>query len=148
MRKRYRRDHQVRGLPSLEELLVHVDDQGDGPHEYALVKESRQPGSAPEKTKRSRKQGVGRRVGQRIIIDIHLEVLDECQKGNLHSTKEDFFEILVHEFMGCQFTKEDFVPMEHVRSSDSGFREDDSVPKECIPNGNVRMEGVPEEGCS
>ncbi|ANQ07845.1 SICA antigen, partial [Plasmodium coatneyi] len=118
-RKRYRRTHQVRGSSSLQEQLVaHVDDQADGPHEYILVKERRQPRSTPQK----RGKQVGKRgVGHRTIIDIHLEVLDECQKGDLHSTKEDFFEILVQEFMGSQFIKEESVPKEEGQSLDFGF---------------------------
>ncbi|ANQ06305.1 SICA antigen [Plasmodium coatneyi] len=112
------RTHRVRGPPSLEEQLPdHVNDQADGPHEYTLVKKRRQPRSAPTKTMRPKKQGVGRPagprgVGRRTIIDIHLEVLDECQKGDLQSTIEDFFEILVQEFMGCEFMKKENVPKE------------------------------------
>ncbi|ANQ11080.1 SICA antigen [Plasmodium coatneyi] len=133
-RKRHRSVHQVRGPPSLEEqLLPHVDDQADGPREYYIVKE-RKPRSTPIKRRKKRahsRAGVRRRM----IIDIHLEVLDECQKGELHSTREDFFEILVRQFMGSKFMKEDvpmenvpkeevpkqYVPEEEVPSSDSGF---------------------------
>ncbi|ANQ10362.1 SICA antigen [Plasmodium coatneyi] len=116
-RKRYRRAHQ-------EQIIQHIEE--DGPHAYTLVKERRHPRSTPEK--RRKKRGVDRRAGRRgvrgrMIIDIHLEVLNECQKGDLHSTKEDFFEILVQEFMGSEFIKEDFLPKEQVPSSDSGFRE-------------------------
>ncbi|ANQ08502.1 SICA antigen [Plasmodium coatneyi] len=120
-RKRYRRAYQLRG-PSLEQQIVdHVDNQDDGPHEYYLVKEPK-PRSTP--IKRRKKRGLGRpragrrRVRRRMIIDIHLEVLDECQKGDLHSTKEDFFEILVQEFMGSKFIKEENVPKEHVSMVD------------------------------
>ncbi|ANQ07539.1 SICA-like antigen [Plasmodium coatneyi] len=123
-RKRYRRAYQVRG-PSLEQQIVdHVDDQADGPHAYTLVKEQK-----PRSTRKKRRK---KRSGRRMIIDIHLEVLNECQKGDLHSTKEDFFEILVQEFIGSEFIKEeDFVPKEgvprecdtkeQVLSSDSEF---------------------------
>ncbi|ANQ06268.1 SICA antigen [Plasmodium coatneyi] len=68
-----------------------------------------------------------------MIIDIHLEVLDECQKGDTKLVQEDFFEILVQEFMGSKFIKEENipkeqvsmvdVPKEHVLCSDSGFLE-------------------------
>ncbi|ANQ08565.1 SICA antigen [Plasmodium coatneyi] len=170
-RKRYRRAHQVRGLPSLEEQLHHVDDQ-DGPREYTLVKERKQPRSAPKdgRTKRPKKRGADRRcAGHRMIIDIHLEVLDECQKGDMHSTKEDFLEILVQEFMRCEFTKEENVPEEQVSmvpSSDSGFRvnvpkedaseeqvqcscltfsEEDFVPKEEVSKEDVLKEDIPKE---
>ncbi|ANQ07742.1 SICA antigen [Plasmodium coatneyi] len=113
-RKRYRRAYQARGPTVQEQTLAHVDDQANGPHAYTLGKE-RKPRSARTRRKK-------RAVRRRMIIDIHLEVLDECQKGDLHSTKEDFFEIIVEEFMGLGFREEDFVPKEHVQSSDSGFR--------------------------
>ncbi|ANQ10369.1 SICA antigen [Plasmodium coatneyi] len=133
-RKRYRRAHQARS-PSLgQQIVEHVDDQADGPHAYTLVKE-RKARSTPIKRRKKRAVGrAGRRRGslrRRMIIDIHLEVLNECQKGNLHSTKEDFFEILVQEFMGNNFIEEDFVPKEQVPCSDSGFRVD--LPKEQVP---------------
>ncbi|ANQ06559.1 SICA antigen [Plasmodium coatneyi] len=123
-RKRYRRAYQVRGLTLQEQIMYHVDQ--DGTHGYTLVKE-RKPRSMP--IKRRKKRGVrhrpGRRGGvrRRMIIDIHLEVLNECQRENLHSTKEDFFEILVQEFMGREFMKEEKLPKEQIPSSDSGFRE-------------------------
>ncbi|ANQ10756.1 SICA antigen [Plasmodium coatneyi] len=151
-RKRYRRAYQVRG-PSLEQQIVD-DVVQDGPREYTLVKE-RKPRSTP--IKRRKKRGprlrAGRRGGvcRRMIIDIHLEILDECHKGDMHSTKEDFFEILAQEFMTSEFIKEEkfpcsgfgfrevnFVPKEDVPveqfpSSDSGFREKNFVPKEDVP---------------
>ncbi|ANQ09981.1 SICA antigen [Plasmodium coatneyi] len=146
-RKRYRRAHKVRGSPSLEEqLLAHVDDQ-DGPHEYTLVKERRQPRSVPTKTKRPKKQGVSRPVRRRTIIDIHLEVLDECQREDLHSTKGDFVKTIVEEFMGSEFIKEEktpkeCVPKEDVPISGSGFSEEDFVLKGDIPEGNVQSSGL------
>ncbi|ANQ06695.1 SICA antigen [Plasmodium coatneyi] len=136
-RKRYRRAYQVRGA-SIEQQIVHHADQAHGPHEYTLVKE-RKPRSTPKK--RRKKRAVRRRagVGCRMIIDIHLEVLKECQKGDLHSTKEDFFEILVQEFMGSELIKEENVPKEQIPSLNSGFREEDFLPKE----GFVSKEQVP-----
>ncbi|ANQ07202.1 SICA antigen [Plasmodium coatneyi] len=129
-RKRYRRAPQIRG-PSLEQQIVdHVDQPG--PREYYIVKE-RKPRSTP--IEKRKKRAVGRRgaVRRRMIIDIHLEVLDECQKGDTKLVQEDFFEILVQEFMGSEFMKEESVlkeqvplidvPKEQVPSSDSGFRE-------------------------
>ncbi|ANQ08880.1 SICA antigen [Plasmodium coatneyi] len=144
-RKRYRRAYQVRA-PSLEQQIVdHVDDQADGPHEYYLVKEHK-PRSTPIKRRKKRAADRlrGGAVRRRMIIDIHLEVLDECQKGHLHSTKEDFFEILVQEFMGSQFIEEENVSKEDVPSSDSGFMEEDivseiGVPKEQVPSFRFRV---------
>ncbi|ANQ10705.1 SICA antigen [Plasmodium coatneyi] len=152
-RKRYRRAPQIRG-PSLEQKIVdHVDDQADGQHGYTLVKD-RKPRSVPTKRTRSPKKRPDRRgVGRRTIIDIHLEVLDECQRGDTKVDQEDFFEILVQEFMGSNFIKEENVPKEEVASSDSGFRID--VPKEqgrsvdsglgFREKGFVPKEGVPKE---
>ncbi|ANQ07276.1 SICA-like antigen [Plasmodium coatneyi] len=148
-RKRYRRAYQVRGPTLQEQIIQHVED--DGPREYILVKE-RKPRSMP--IKRRKKRGIDRRAGRgggvrrRMIIDIHLEVLDECQKVDLHLKKEDFFEILVQEFMGSEFIKEENVPKEKVPSSNSGFREEDFLPrkeftKEEVPRVDVPKEQVP-----
>ncbi|ANQ09075.1 SICA antigen [Plasmodium coatneyi] len=131
-RKRHRRAHQVSGRPSLQEQLFdHVDDEADGPHEYTLVKEPKQPKSVPARKGRP-KRHTDRPVVRRTIIDIHLEVLDECQKGHLHSTKEDFLKIIVEEFMGSEFIKKDFVPKESVPSSGLRVceREENIVDKE------------------
>ncbi|ANQ06736.1 SICA antigen [Plasmodium coatneyi] len=136
-RRRHKRAHRVRGPPSLEEQpLDHVDDEADGSHEYTLVKE-RQPRRWPRRSPGKKP------VSRRTIIDIHLEVLDECQREDLHSTKEDFFEILVQAFMGSNFIKEEKVPKEYVLkeqvpSSVSEFREEDFVPKEDVPMEEVR----------
>ncbi|ANQ06398.1 SICA antigen [Plasmodium coatneyi] len=92
LRRRYRRAYQVRG-PTVEgQLLDHVDQDGD-PHAYTIVKE-RKPRSTP--IKRRNKRCVDRRAGRRggvrrrTVIDIHLEVLDECQKGDTKLVQEDF----------------------------------------------------------
>ncbi|ANQ07324.1 SICA antigen [Plasmodium coatneyi] len=125
-RERYRRAPKALGPTVEEQLLAHVYE--GGPREYYIVKE-RKPRSTPKRSSKKRDgcRRAGRRsVLRRMIIDIHLEVLDECQKGDIHSRNEDFFEFLVQEFMGSEFIKEeDFVPKEHVPSSGSycGFRE-------------------------
>ncbi|ANQ10828.1 SICA antigen [Plasmodium coatneyi] len=130
-RRRKRRANQVRAPALQAQIIQHIEE--DGPHEYTLVKERRQPRSTPQKTRKQvGKRGGRRGVGRCTIIDIHLEVLDECQKKDLHSTKEDFFEILIQEFMGSEFMKEEKIPKEQVASSDFGFMEDDFVPKEEI----------------
>ncbi|ANQ10787.1 SICA antigen [Plasmodium coatneyi] len=61
----------------------------------------------------------GRTSGSKASAPKSPEVLDECQKGDLHSTKEDFFEILVREFMGRNFIEEENVPEEHVSMVDA-----------------------------
>ncbi|ANQ07377.1 SICA antigen [Plasmodium coatneyi] len=143
-RKRYRRAYQIRGPILQEQIMDHADQPR--PREYTLVKECK-PRSTPKI--RRKRESPGRRVNRRMIIDIHLEVLDECQKGDIHSTKEDFFEILVQEFMGSEFMKEksvsevnvpkEVVPKEQVQSSHSWFREEDFIPKENF----ISKEGVP-----
>ncbi|CAA9986712.1 SICAvar, type I [Plasmodium knowlesi strain H] len=103
---RFRRSPaEIRGPSVQEQVLDHV--QQDGPHEYQLVKE-RKPRSAPTRTKRSGP------VNRRTIIEIHFEVLDECQKGDTQLNQKDFLELLVQEFMGSEFMEEEKVPKEEV----------------------------------
>ncbi|CAA9989329.1 SICAvar, type I [Plasmodium knowlesi strain H] len=107
--------------PSVQEqVLDHVEEAG--PHEYQLMKE-RKPHSAPTRTKRS----------GRTIIEIHFEVLDECQKGDTQLNQKDFLELLVREFMGSELMEEEQVPKEEVLM--------EGVPMEGIP-----LESVPSLG--
>ncbi|CAA9990287.1 SICAvar, type I (fragment), partial [Plasmodium knowlesi strain H] len=116
---RFRRSPaEIPGPSVQEQVLDHV--QPDSSHEYRLVKE-RKPPSAPTRTKRSG------RVNRRTIIEIHFEVLDECQKGDTQLNQKDFLELLVQEFMGSE------------------FMEEEQVPKENVPKEDVLMEGVPLE---
>ncbi|CAA9987216.1 SICAvar, type I [Plasmodium knowlesi strain H] len=118
---RFRRSPEIPGSSVQEQVLDHA--QQDSSHEYRLVKE-RKPRSAPTRTKRS--GGVNRRT----IIEIHFEVLDECQKGDTQLNQKDFLELLVQEFMGSEFMEEEQVPKEEVLMED-------------VPMENVPMEGVP-----
>ncbi|CAA9987954.1 SICAvar, type I [Plasmodium knowlesi strain H] len=95
----------IPGSSVQEQLLDRVEEAGS--HEYRLVKE-RKPRSAPTRTKRSG------RVNRRTIIEIHFEVLDECQKGDTQLNQKDFLELLVQEFMGSEFMEEEQVPKEDV----------------------------------
>ncbi|OTN64363.1 SICAvar type I [Plasmodium knowlesi] len=123
---RFRRSPaEIPGSSVQEQLLDHVEEAG--PHEYRLVKE-RKPRSAPTRTKRS--GGVNRRT----IIEIHFEVLDECQKGDTQLNQKDFLELLVQEFMGSELMEEEEqVPKEEV-------------PMELVPIEEVPMERVPSLG--
>ncbi|SBO29201.1 SICAvar, type I [Plasmodium knowlesi strain H] len=108
--------------PSVQEqVLDHVEEAGS--HEYRLVKE-RKPRSAPTRTKRSGP------VNRRTIIEIHFEVLDECQKGDTQLNQKDFMELLVQEFMGSELMEEEQVPKEEVLIEE-------------VPMENVPMERVP-----
>ncbi|CAA9990302.1 SICAvar, type I [Plasmodium knowlesi strain H] len=122
---RFRRSPAQASRPSVQEqLLDHV--QQDSSHEYQLVKE-RKPRSAPTRTKRSGP------VNRRTIIEIHFEVLDECQKGDTQLNQKDFLELLVQEFMGSEFMEEEQVPKE-------------LVPMEGVPMELVPIEEVPSLG--
>ncbi|SBO24800.1 SICAvar, type I [Plasmodium knowlesi strain H] len=113
--QRFRRSPaEIPGPSVQEQVLDHVDEGAS--HEYRLVKE-RKPRSAPTRTKRSG------HVNRRTIIEIHFEVLDECQKGDTQLNQKDFLELLVQEFMGSEL-----------------MEEEEQVPKELVP-----MEAVPME---
>eukprot|EP00366_Plasmodium_knowlesi_P000775 XP_002258272.1 SICA antigen [Plasmodium knowlesi strain H] len=115
---RFRRSPtEIPGPSVQEQVLDHV--QQDSSHEYRLVKE-RKPPSAPTRTKRSG------RVNRRTIIEIHFEVLDECQKGDTQLNQKDFLELLVREFMGSEFMEEEQIPKEEVLM--------ESVPMERVPS--------------
>ncbi|CAA9988017.1 SICAvar, type I [Plasmodium knowlesi strain H] len=127
---RFRRSPaEIRGPSVQEQVLDHV--QQDSSHEYRLVKE-RKPRSAPTRTKRSGP------VNRRTIIEIHFEVLDECQKGDTQLNQKDFLELLVQEFMGSEFMEEEQVPKEDVLM--------EPVPMELVPIEEVPMERVPSLG--
>ncbi|CAA9987239.1 SICAvar, type I [Plasmodium knowlesi strain H] len=120
--QRFRRSPtEIPGSSVQEQVLDHV--QPDSSHEYQLVKE-RKPRSAPTRTKRSGP------VNRRTIIEIHFEVLDECQKGDTQLNQKDFLELLVQEFMGSELMGEEQVPKEEVLM--------EGVPLERVP-----MERVP-----
>ncbi|CAA9986112.1 SICAvar, type I [Plasmodium knowlesi strain H] len=123
--QRFRRSPaEIPGPSVQEQLLDHV--QQDSSHEYRLVKE-RKPRSAPTRTKRSGP------VNRRTIIEIHFEVLDECQKGDTQLNQKDFLELLVQEFMGSEFIEEEQVPKEEV-------------PMESLPMERVSIKEVPSLG--
>ncbi|SBO28332.1 SICAvar, type I (fragment) [Plasmodium knowlesi strain H] len=127
---RFRRSPaEIPGPSVQEQVLDHV--QQDSSHEYRLVKE-RKPRSVPTRTKRSG------RVNRRTIIEIHFEVLDECQKGDTQLNQKDFLELLVQEFMGSEFMEEEQVPKEEVLM--------EGVPLEGVPMESVPMERVPSLG--
>ncbi|SBO28099.1 SICAvar, type I [Plasmodium knowlesi strain H] len=128
--RRFRRAPlRIPGSSVQEQVLDHVQQEA-GPHEYRLVKE-RKLRSAPTRTKRSG------RVNRRTIIEIHFEVLDECQKGDTQLNQKDFLELLVREFMGSEFMEEEQVPKEEVLM--------EGVPLERVPMESVPMECVPME---
>ncbi|ANQ07926.1 SICA-like antigen [Plasmodium coatneyi] len=102
-RRRYRRAHPVRGPPTLEEQLLDNVEQEDitigyAPYGYDMVK-VREP-------RHRRKMQQRKRVTCKTIIDIHFEVLDECQKGDTKLVHKDFIKIIVEEYMSSECKKE------------------------------------------
>ncbi|CAA9987899.1 SICAvar, type I [Plasmodium knowlesi strain H] len=135
--KRFRRAPlRIPGPSVQEQVLDHV--QQDSSHEYRLFKE-RKPRYVPTRTKRSGRDPAGSgRVNRRTIIEIHFEVLDECQKGDTQLAQKDFLELLVQEFMGSELMEEEQVPKEEVLM--------EGVPMEGIPLEQAPMERVPNLG--
>ncbi|SBO25857.1 SICAvar, type I [Plasmodium knowlesi strain H] len=127
---RFRRSPTEIPGPSVQEQVLDQVEEA-GPHEYRLVKE-RKPRSAPTRTKRSGP------VNRRTIIEIHFEVLDECQKGDTQLNQKDFLELLVQEFMGSEFMEEEQVLKEEVLM--------EGVPMESVPMELVPTEEVPSLG--
>ncbi|GAB69792.1 hypothetical protein PCYB_005410 [Plasmodium cynomolgi strain B] len=92
-RRRYRRMHQMSDPPLEENIFEHIEQAADLPpvsYGYTMIKKGH-----PRFSTRRTKKGV-----KRTIIDIHLEVLNECQNGDSDLAKGEFLEILVNEFMG------------------------------------------------
>ncbi|CAA9987782.1 SICAvar, type II [Plasmodium knowlesi strain H] len=74
-----------------------------------------------------------KKLYKKSIIQIHLEVLDECQKGDADLMKNEFLRIIVEEYMKNEKIPSDYVPKEQTRSSGLGFRvsaSEDSFPSE------------------
>ncbi|KJP86042.1 hypothetical protein AK88_04299 [Plasmodium fragile] len=91
-RRTYRTIRDVPSPPLDEEILDHLQ-RGDLPppdYGYTLVRD-RHPAST---------SGRGRspRVHKRTIIELHLEVLNECEVADWESVKDDYLQIVVEEF--------------------------------------------------
>ncbi|GAB69418.1 hypothetical protein PCYB_001660 [Plasmodium cynomolgi strain B] len=92
-RRRYKHMEQMRG-PSLEEEITdHMEHVNIPTASFGYTMTKRRP------SLRSTPQKQHKRVNKRTIIDIHLEVLDECKKADWELTKQDLLEILALEFM-------------------------------------------------
>ncbi|KJP89174.1 hypothetical protein AK88_01260 [Plasmodium fragile] len=95
---RQRKFRTVRDVPSLpldEEILQHLQ-RGELPppdYGYTMVRD-RQPGRLPAARRRRPP-----RVHKRTIIELHLEVLNECEATECESVKDDYLQIVVDAFM-------------------------------------------------
>ncbi|KJP84905.1 hypothetical protein AK88_05255 [Plasmodium fragile] len=95
-RRTYRTVRDVPSPPLDEAILDHLQRGELPPPDYGYtMSRDRPPASAAER--RGRRQP---RVNRRTIIDLHLEVLNECDAAEWESVKDDYLQILVEEFMG------------------------------------------------
>ncbi|KJP85620.1 hypothetical protein AK88_04733 [Plasmodium fragile] len=95
-RTRYRTIRDVPSPPLDEEILQHLQ-RGDLPppdYGYTMVTD-RQPGRL-----RARRRRRHPRVHKLTIIELHLEVLHECEATAWENVQDDYLHILVEEFMG------------------------------------------------
>ncbi|KJP84678.1 hypothetical protein AK88_05690, partial [Plasmodium fragile] len=95
-RRTYRTVRDVPSPPLDEEILQHLQ-RGELPppaYGYTMIRDT-QPASAAE-----RRGQRPPRVHKRTIIELHLEVLNECEATEWENVKDDYLHILVEEFMG------------------------------------------------
>ncbi|KJP88229.1 hypothetical protein AK88_02176 [Plasmodium fragile] len=97
-KKRRRMFRTVRDVPSPpldEEILEHLQRAELPPpaYGYTMIRDT-QPASTSARRRRQP------RVHKRTIIDLHLEVLNECEVTEWEHVKDDYWQILVQEFMG------------------------------------------------
>ncbi|KJP84840.1 hypothetical protein AK88_05528 [Plasmodium fragile] len=96
--KRRRKFRTVRDVPSPpldEDILQHLQ-RGEPPppdYGYTMVRDT-QPGKLPADRRAQRPP----RVHTRTIIDLHLEVLNDCEATNWENVKDDYWKIVVEEF--------------------------------------------------
>ncbi|KJP84751.1 hypothetical protein AK88_05617 [Plasmodium fragile] len=93
-RRTYRTVRHVPSPPLDEEILDHLQ-RGERPppdYGYTMVTDT-QPGRLPAARRRSHP-----RVHTRTIIELHLEVLNECEATEWDRVKDDYWKIVVEEF--------------------------------------------------
>ncbi|KJP89172.1 hypothetical protein AK88_01258 [Plasmodium fragile] len=126
--KRRRKFRTVRDVPSPpldEEILDHLQ-RGELPppdYGYTMIRD-RQPASAAERRPRHT------RVHKRTIIELHLEVLNECEATEWENVKHDYLQILVEEFMGGNNT---CTSSSHVCTPDDGLATQHSTKHAASP---------------
>ncbi|KJP85745.1 hypothetical protein AK88_04615 [Plasmodium fragile] len=120
-RRTYRTVRDVPSPPLDEEILEHLQRADLPPPDYGYTMiRDRQPSSIP---------GRGRppRVHKRTIMELHLEVLHECDAAAWENVKDDYLHILVHEFMGgnnmCTSSSDVCTPDDGLATHDSTTRD-------------------------
>ncbi|KJP87305.1 hypothetical protein AK88_02985 [Plasmodium fragile] len=92
-RRTYRTVRDVPSPPLDAEILAHLQ-RGELPppdYGYTMIRD-RQPGRLPARRRRHP------RVHKRTIIELHLEVLHECEATEWENVKDDYWQILVEQF--------------------------------------------------
>ncbi|KJP86077.1 hypothetical protein AK88_04268 [Plasmodium fragile] len=115
-RRTYRTVRDVPSPPLDEDILDHLQ-RGDLPppaYGYTMVT---QPASIPGRKRPPR-------VHKRTIIELHLQVLHECEATNWENVKDDYLHILVEEFMAGNTT---CTSSSDVCTPDDGFATQDST---------------------
>ncbi|KJP86088.1 hypothetical protein AK88_04279 [Plasmodium fragile] len=93
-RRTYRTVRDVPSPPLDEEILAHLQ-RGEPPPDYGYTMvRDRRPGRLPAARRRPRPP----RVHKRTIIELHLEVLHECEATEWENVKQDYLKIVLQEF--------------------------------------------------
>ncbi|KJP84902.1 hypothetical protein AK88_05463 [Plasmodium fragile] len=126
-RRTYRTVRDVPSPPLDEEILQHLQ-RGHLPppvYGYTMVRD-RQPCRLPAARRRRRPP----RVRTRTIIELHLEVLNECDAAEWENVKDDYLQILVEQFMGGNNT---CTSSSDVCTPDDGLATQDSTTNAASP---------------
>ncbi|KJP86046.1 hypothetical protein AK88_04303 [Plasmodium fragile] len=132
--KRRRKFRTVRDVPSPpldEEILDHLQRGAPPPdYGYTIVRD-RRPGTLPDRRRRQP------RVNRRTIIELHLEVLNECEAAEWENVKDNYWQILVQEFMGDgnghSGSPDTAIPNEGLPGNNVPSTESDGIDR-CPPN--------------
>ncbi|KJP86074.1 hypothetical protein AK88_04265 [Plasmodium fragile] len=117
-RRTYRTVRDVPSPPLDEDILDHLQ-RGELPppdYGYTMVRERRRDKFADRRRRAPR-------VHKRTIIELHLEVLNECEEAEWENVKDEFYGILVEEFMGG--------------NNGHSSSPDNAIPNDGLPGNNV-----------
>ncbi|KJP85166.1 hypothetical protein AK88_05209 [Plasmodium fragile] len=122
-RRTYRTVRDVPSPPLDEEILEHLQ-RGEPPPDYGY-KMVTQPASTSARRRRHP------RVNHRTIIELHLEVLHECEATEWENVKEDYWQIVLQEFaqdlMRDQETNNNIVGVSTTKQGLSGHNVSSTV---------------------
>ncbi|KJP85127.1 hypothetical protein AK88_05237 [Plasmodium fragile] len=139
-RRTYRTVRDVPSPPLDEEILDHLQ-RGELPppdYGYTMVKAT-QPASAA-----ARRGPRPPRAHKRTIIELHLEVLNECEAAAWDTVKDDYLQILVEEFMGGNNT---CTSSSDVCTPDDGLATQDSTTNAASPTRDTPTDADGTDAC-